>query len=121
VMVTVVPMLAPIGLVLGIATVLCGTVARILQDMYPENVKRVLIIRSPYLFKTVWGLVKHFFDPKLGDLMVFGTSDINSQHVIEPNSVAGHRKPAFHKRIPPTRGSVGFYPIHTLADNRTGV
>ena len=61
----------------------CGTVARILQDNYPEIVKRVLIIRSPYLFKTIWSLIKHFFDPELRELMVFGTSDANSQHVME--------------------------------------
>ena len=61
----------------------CGTVARILQDNYPEMVKRVLIIRSPFLFKTIWGLVKHFFDPELRDLMIFGTNDANSQAVME--------------------------------------
>ena len=61
----------------------CGTIARVLQDNYPEMVKRVLIIRSPYLFKTIWGLVKHFFDPELRDLMIFGTDDANSQAVME--------------------------------------
>jgi len=61
----------------------CGTVARILQDNYPEIVRRVIVIRAPYLFKTIWGLVKHFFDPELRDLMIFGTSEANSEEVLD--------------------------------------
>ena len=60
-----------------------GYLSRIIQDTYPEIVKRVLIIRAPSIFKMIWGLVKHFFDPELRDLMVFGTNDENSQHVLE--------------------------------------
>jgi CRAL/TRIO domain len=36
----------------------CGHLARLLQDTYPELVKRVLIINAPSIFKMIWGLVK---------------------------------------------------------------
>jgi hypothetical protein len=57
--------------------------ARIVQDCYPESIKRVLVIRAPAIFKFIWGLVQHFFDPELRDVMVFGTTEDDSHHVLE--------------------------------------
>lgn len=62
---------------------LSGAVTRILQDTYPELVKRVLVVHAPSIFKLIWGLVKHFFDPDLRELMVFATNDANSREMLE--------------------------------------
>lgn len=40
-----------------------GTMMRLTQDYYTGPVKRMVIIRAPSIFRVVWGIVKHFFDP----------------------------------------------------------
>ena len=57
--------------------------ARILQDTYPEVIRRILVIRAPAIFKLIWGLVQHFFDQELRQLMIFASGDKDSQEVME--------------------------------------
>jgi len=40
-----------------------GHMMRLTQDYYTGPVKRMVIIRAPSIFRVVWGIVKHFFDP----------------------------------------------------------
>ncbi|CAB9525290.1 SEC14-like protein 2 [Seminavis robusta] len=60
-----------------------GTISRLLQDTYPELIKRVLIVRAPSIFKTIWGIVKHMFDKELRDLMIFATEGDDSNQLLE--------------------------------------
>jgi hypothetical protein len=55
---------------------LYGEVMRLDQDNFPEAGKKLLVIRAPSLFKVIWNVVKHFFDPGVRSKMVFcGPSD----------------------------------------------
>uniref|UniRef100_A0A6V0GH43 CRAL-TRIO domain-containing protein n=1 Tax=Zooxanthella nutricula TaxID=1333877 RepID=A0A6V0GH43_9DINO len=35
---------------------------RIDEDLYPEMVKRVIVVNAPRIFDTIWSIVKYFFD-----------------------------------------------------------
>ena len=51
-------------------------VMRLDQDNYPETAKRLIIIRTPVIFRLVWSIIKHFFDKGVVDKMIFaGSSD----------------------------------------------
>jgi CRAL/TRIO domain len=50
---------------------LYGEVMRLDQDNFPEAGKKLLVIRAPSLFKVIWNVVKHFFDPGVRSKMVF--------------------------------------------------
>lgn len=55
---------------------LYGEIMRLDQDNYPESAKKLIIIRTPAVFRMVWSIVKHFFDPGVVAKMTFcGPSD----------------------------------------------
>ena len=45
--------------------------------------QRVLIIRAPSVFKFIWGLCKHFFDPELRAFFIFASGEADSQQLLE--------------------------------------
>ena len=55
-----------------------GEVMQLDQCNYPETAKHLIIIRAPALFRVVWNIVQHFFDPGVRQKMVFcGSSNCN--------------------------------------------
>lgn len=48
-----------------------GEIMRLDQDNYPETAKKLIIIRAPLLFRTIWKMAKFFFDPGVVEKMVF--------------------------------------------------
>jgi hypothetical protein len=53
-----------------------GEIMRLDQDNYPETAKKLLIVRAPTLFRMIWSMAKHFFDPGVVRKMFFcGVSD----------------------------------------------
>jgi CRAL/TRIO domain len=52
------------------------------QNNYPETCKKLLIIRAPALFRMVWMVIKHFFDPGVIQKMVF-CSPANYRQVLQ--------------------------------------
>jgi hypothetical protein len=53
-----------------------GEIMRLDQDNYPETAKKLLIVRAPTLFRMIWSMAKHFFDPGVVRKMVFcGVND----------------------------------------------
>ena len=44
---------------------------RIDQDYYPEMAKRMIVVRTPSVFRMIWNIGKHFFDPGVRSKMVF--------------------------------------------------
>lgn len=61
---------------------LYGKVMRLDQDNYCETAKKLIIVRAPFVFRAIWGIVKHFFDPGVVDKMVF-TSSSDYQTVLD--------------------------------------
>lgn len=45
--------------------------ARICQDYFPEIVKRVIIVRAPWIFGRIWNIMKHCLDETFRDKIVF--------------------------------------------------
>jgi len=37
-------------------------IVRVDEDYYPELVKRVIVVRAPWIFSKIWFIVQHFFD-----------------------------------------------------------
>ena len=87
-------------------------VMRLDQDNYPETAKRLLIIRTPVIFRLVWSIIKHFFDKGVVDKMIFvGSSDyqeVLSQYVdlgvLPDEIVPGIGKGAAIPGMPPNFG-----------------
>jgi CRAL/TRIO domain len=48
-----------------------GQVCDIDSKYYPETNKKIVIIRAPTVFRLVWSVVKHFFDPRVVSKMEF--------------------------------------------------
>jgi len=48
-----------------------GEIMRLDQDNYAESAKVIILIRTPSIFRIVWGLTKHFFDARVRDKMIF--------------------------------------------------
>ena len=46
-------------------------IMRIDQDCYPEVAKQMIIIRAPTIFRVIWIIAKHFFDPGVLAGMIF--------------------------------------------------
>ncbi|CAE7945647.1 PGA [Symbiodinium sp. KB8] len=44
------------------ALALCQLVSRVEADNYPEALKRVIVIRAPWIFPAIWNFCKPFFD-----------------------------------------------------------
>jgi len=38
-------------------------IAKTLADQYPERMKRAIVVPSNIVFRTIWNIIKHFFDP----------------------------------------------------------
>ena len=53
---------------------LLGQIARLDQDYYPENAKKIIIIGVPSAFIAVWKSIKYLFDQGTVDKMIFSTS-----------------------------------------------
>jgi hypothetical protein len=60
-----------------------GAVTRLDQDNYPGVAKKIVLIRTPIVFRLVWGIVKHFFDPHVAAKMVFCGKDNYRQVLAE--------------------------------------
>jgi CRAL/TRIO domain len=56
-----------------------GQVMKMTEDYYPGPVKRVIIIRAPYIFSAVWAVAKHFFSEEMRKSMIFAGSDYLSE------------------------------------------
>jgi CRAL/TRIO domain len=52
------------------------------QNNYPETCKKLLIIRAPALFRMVWMIIQHFFDPGVKEKMVFSSAS-NYRQVLQ--------------------------------------
>jgi|TARA_B110001450_G_C17620291_1_gene480904 hypothetical protein len=39
-------------------------VSKIAQDYYPEQLGQLMIVNAPYLFSTVWAIIKGWLDEK---------------------------------------------------------
>ncbi|CAB9531077.1 SEC14-like protein [Seminavis robusta] len=50
----------------------------ITEEYYPGPVKRVIVIRSPPIFRTVWAVVKHFFSEESRQKMIFANKDYST-------------------------------------------
>lgn len=61
---------------------LYGKIMHLDQQNYCETAKRLIILRAPLLFRAVWTVVKHFFDPGVVEKMVF-TSSSDYQKVLD--------------------------------------
>ena len=59
-----------------------GAIFRLDQDNYPEVAKRIIILRTPSLFRALWNLSKHFFDPSVRGKMIF-CSPSQTERVLE--------------------------------------
>jgi len=56
---------------------LYGEMMRIDQEYYPEGAKKIIVIRTPALFRLAWNMVKGFFDPYVVDKLEFcGEKDV---------------------------------------------
>ena len=56
---------------------LYGELVRIDQENYPESAKKIIVIRTPALFRVVWNLVRGFFDPYIVEKLEFcGEKDV---------------------------------------------
>ncbi|CAE6910335.1 SFH2 [Symbiodinium natans] len=44
------------------ALTLCQLVSRVEADNYPEALKRVIVVRAPWIFPAIWQICKPFFD-----------------------------------------------------------
>ena len=47
--------------------------ALITQDYYAGLAKRIIVLRAPLIWKLFWGLIKHFFEPYIRELVIFTT------------------------------------------------
>lgn len=60
-------------------------VMRLDQDNYPETAKKIIVIRAPSLFTTVWSIVQHFLDPGVRQKVVLcgmhNYKEVLSEHV----------------------------------------
>lgn len=56
-----------------------GEVINLDQCNYPETAKHLIIIRAPALFRVIWNIVQHFFDPGVRQKMVFCGSNNYTQ------------------------------------------
>lgn len=45
--------------------------ARICQDYFPEQVKKVIVVCAPWIFRRIWNIVKHCLDEGVRDKIVF--------------------------------------------------
>mmetsp|Transcript_34767 Transcript_34767/g.99857 ORF Transcript_34767/g.99857 Transcript_34767/m.99857 type:complete len:412 (-) Transcript_34767:361-1596(-) len=45
--------------------------SRLSEDYFPELIKRIIIIRPPWIFPKVWRIARHFFDAGTRDKMIF--------------------------------------------------
>lgn len=49
---------------------------RISEDYFPEIVKRIIIVRAPWIFTKIWAIVQHFFDAGTRDkIQIVNPSD----------------------------------------------
>lgn len=63
------------GHLTGEAKRLMGLVTKYDQDNYPEMLGHICIINAPFIFKTLWGMVKGFIDPRTqGKIEILGTN-----------------------------------------------
>ncbi len=46
-------------------------IMRLDQDNYCETAKKLIIIRAPWIFRMIWGMVSYFFDPGVVKKMTF--------------------------------------------------
>jgi hypothetical protein len=58
-----------------------GTIMRVTQDNYPGLPKKIVLIRAPAVFRLLWSLIKHFFDPPIVAKMVICGHE-NYRHVL---------------------------------------
>lgn len=69
--------------------------ARLGQDYFPEILKRIIIVRAPWIFPKVWNIFRHFFDQGMRDkIIILGEDEMH----------AGLRKYIDSKWIPKTLG-----------------
>jgi CRAL/TRIO domain len=52
---------------------LYAEIMRLDQDNFPEAAKKIIILRAPVLFHTIWNVVQHFFDANVREKMIFTT------------------------------------------------
>ena len=48
---------------------------KLTEDYYPGPIKRMIIIRSPHIFRIGWQTIKHFFSEECRNKMIFADSD----------------------------------------------
>jgi len=53
---------------------LYGKIMKLDQDNYCETAKKLIVIRAPLIFRAIWALVRHFFDPGVKKKIVFLSS-----------------------------------------------
>ena len=50
-----------------------------LRDHWPDRLEGVYIVDSPWIFRTFWGIIKHFIDPVTFDLVHFVTGEAQKE------------------------------------------
>jgi len=58
-----------------------GEIMRLDQDNYPETAKKLIVLRAPNIFRIIWTIAKHFFDPGVVKKMTF-TGHANYKQVL---------------------------------------
>lgn len=68
---------------------LCKYVAFVLDQYYPENLKRAIVINAPFVFAAIWNVLKHFVAPATRDkIEIVGSNPFQTiEKYIDPANI----------------------------------
>jgi hypothetical protein len=82
-------------------------ILKCIQNYYPDSLGFILIHKAPWIFATVWDIIKNWIDPDVANKISFTRNDKDLLQFIDPDQIAkdlGGAREYEYRYIPPQEG-----------------